>query len=417
MTHKKVVKQTEQKSTPPFATVLLVTTACTLLFMFNNGVRSNFGLISSAITAYTGLSESTVSLAVAAAQLLYGLSQPFFGMLALKKSNSFVLGVGGILMGVGLLLIPFSKSAWILYLSLGLLVGLAAGALAFGVVMGAASPAIGKKYAAAASGIINGGGGLGGALLAPYLQSMTDNNMFAVGTVILACISGSVVVLCVWLNKKETAAISENSNTQDAPTVREMLGEAFKSSRFLHLALAFFTCGFFMAIIETYLYPQLISYGFSGSKVAFLFTVYGIMGMIGPVISGFLCGRLNPKWVLGTTYGLRPVLVILFLLLPKTEPAVYAFVIGLGLVGNATVPPTTLLIDKFFGSRKMPTLSGIAMVFHQIGSALSTALGSVLIQSKGGYNTIWLCGATVALIAAILCYTVRIENEAFASQI
>lgn len=407
MTDKKAKKTTSSTS---FATVLLVTTACTLLFMLNNGVRSNFGLISSAVTAYTGLSESAVSAAVAAAQLLYGLSQPFFGMLALKKSNSFVLGAGGILMGAGLLLIPFCKSDLLLFVALGVLVGLAAGALAFGIVMGAASPAIGEKYAAAASGIINGGGGLGGAVLAPYLQSMTDNNMFPVGMVILSCISGCVVLLCIWLNKKETASISEDVNTQSAPTVREMLREAFKSSRFLHLALAFFTCGFFMAIIETYLYPQLISYGFSGSKVAFLFTVYGIMGMIGPVISGFLCGKINPTIVLGTTYALRPVLVILFLLLPKSEPAVYAFVIGLGLVGNATVPPTTLLIERFFGSRKMPTLSGIAMVFHQIGSALSTALGGVLIQQKYGYNIIWLCGAAVALIAAILCYTVKGNN-------
>ena len=162
-----------------------------------------------------------------------------------------------------------------------------------------------------------------------------------------------------------------------------------------------------MAIIETYLYPQLISYGFSGSKVAFLFTIYGIMGMIGPVIAGFLCGKVNPKWVLGTLYGLRPVLIVFFLLLPKSNLVVYAFVIGLGLVGNATVPPTTLLISKFFGNRKMPTLSGIAMVFHQVGSSVSTWLGGVFIRSSGNYSTIWLCGAAVAAAAAVLCYTVK----------
>lgn len=390
----------------PLATVLLVTVACMMLFMLNNGVRSNFGLISSAVNEYNGLPEETISFAVAIAQLLYGLSQPFFGILALKKSNSFVLGTGGILMGIGLLLIPFSTSAWMLYLSLGLLVGLAAGALAFGVVLGAAAPVIGQRYAAAASGIINGGGGLGGAILAPYLQTMTDNCLFPQGMIGLACISGCVVLLCIWLNKKEQSMIAADKKTEEAPMIREMLSEAF-TSRFMHLALAFFTCGFFMAIIETYLYPQLISYGFSGSRVAFLFTIYGIMGMIGPVIAGFLCSKINPKWVLGTTYGLRPVLIILFMLLPKSSLVVYAFVIGLGLVGNATVPPTTLLISRFFGDRKMPTLSGIAMVFHQIGSAVSTWIGGRLIRSSGDYNMIWLCGAAVAAAAAILCYTVK----------
>lgn len=226
-----------------------------LLFMLNNGIRSNFGLISSKINEYTGLPEAQISFAVAAAQLLYGLSQPFFGILALKKSNSFVLGTGGILMGAGLLLIPFCKSVMVLYLSLGLLIGLAAGALAFGVVMGAAAPAIGKKYAATASGIINGAGGLGGAVLAPYLQTFSDLGLFKQSMIGLACISGAVVLLCVWLGKKERSAVSEDTSMDTAPTIREMLGEAFSSSQFMHLALAFFTCGFFMAIIETHLYP------------------------------------------------------------------------------------------------------------------------------------------------------------------
>lgn len=196
-------KLENKRVSSPLATVLLVTAACTILFMLNNGVRSNFRLISSAVNEYTGLSEKTISFAIAIAQLLYGLSQPFFGILALKKSNSFVLGVGGILMGVGLLLIPFSSNKWVLYLSLDLFVGLAAGALAFGVVMGAATPAIGQRYAATVSGIINGGGGLGGAILAPYLQTLRDNSLFSQSMFGLACVSGCVVLLCIWLNKKE----------------------------------------------------------------------------------------------------------------------------------------------------------------------------------------------------------------------
>lgn len=403
-TYKKIESRQESS---PLVTVVLVTVACMLLFMLNNGVRSNFGLISSAIQRHNGLPKETISFAVAIAQLLYGLSQPFFGMLALRKSNSFVLGTGGILLGAGLLLILFSSSAWLLYLSLGLLVGLAAGALAFGVVMGAATPAIGSRYAAVASGIINGGGGLGGAILAPYLQTMTDHNLFPQGMIGLACISGCVVFLCIWLNQRERSTTAADIKEESAPTILEMLREAFTSSQFMHLALAFFTCGFFMAIIETYLYPQLISYGFSGSKVAFLFTIYGIMGMIGPVIAGFLCGKVNPKLVLGTLYGLRPILIVFFMMLPKSNLVVYAFVIDLGLVGNATVPPTTLLINKFFGNRKMPTLSGIAMVFHQVGSSVSTWLGGVFIRSSENYSIIWLCGAAVAAAAAVLCYTVK----------
>lgn len=399
-----------EKKISNLAAAVLVTIVCMLLFMLNNGIRSNFGLIASALNAHTGLPMETISFAQAISQLLYGLSQPFWGILALRKNNSFVLGLGGVLMAAGLLLTPFSHSGIMLMLAMGVLVGLAAGALAFGVVMGAALPAIGEKYAAAASGLINGAGGLGGAVLAPFLQAFENMGHFTVSMLSLSGVAVCGVLTCVWLSKRENASAPAAEAAGSAPSIRELLKEAFTSSRFLHLALAFFTCGFFMAIIETLLYPQLISYGYSGSKVAFLFTVYGVMGMIGPMITGSLSGVINPKWVLGTTYGLRPVFVLLFFLLPKNMVTVYIFVIGLGLTGNSTVPPTTLLIGKFFGSRKMPTLSGIAMVFHQIGSFISTWLGGVLVAFTGSYLPIWVCGGTLAAVAAGLCYSVRERN-------
>lgn len=387
--------------------VFLVTAACALLYMLNNGLRSNFGLIASALNIQTGLSMETISFAQAVAQLLYGVTQPLWGILALKKSNSYVLGFGGVLMAAGLMILSFCRSGWLLMLSLGVMVGFAAGALAFGVVMGAVTPVIDKKYAAAVSGVINGSCGLGGAILAPALQWFMDAGQFEMAMVGLSCVAVCGVLVCVWLNKKETDFVSETETDGAAPSIRELLKEAFTSSRFWHLSLAFFTCGFYMTVIETFLYPQLISYGYDGSRVAFLFTIYGVMGMVGPLITGFLSGIINPKWVLGTTYGLRPIFIALFFLLPQNMVTVYIYVIGLGLTGAATVAPTTLLIGKFFGNRKMPTLSGIAMVFHQMGSFLSIWLGSRFITFTGNYLPIWVCSGILAVTAAGLCYSIK----------
>lgn len=266
------VAMKDRKASRELVTAIWVTLACMLLFMLNNGVRSNFGLIASAVRSRTGLAVENISFTVAIAQLLYGLSQPFFGILALKKSNSFVLGLGGLLMGLGLLLIPVSQSTPMLFLSLGLLVGLAAGALAFGVVMGAAAPVLGEKYAAIASGIVNGGGGLGGAVLAPVLQLATDHGHFGLGMIMLSAVAGCVVLVSVWLGQNERKTEADPDTVDVSSAIMPMLKGAFSSRRFMHLSLAFFTCGFFMAIIETYLYPQLISYGFSGSETALLFT-------------------------------------------------------------------------------------------------------------------------------------------------
>ena len=396
-----------EKKTSNLSTGILAIAVCMFLLLLNNGIRSNFGLIASALRARTSLPLETISFAQAVAQLLYGLTQPFWGILALRKNNSFVLGLGGALMAVGLIFTPFSHSGSMLVASLGILVGMASGALAFGIVMGAATPAIGEKYAAVAAGLLNGASGLGGAVFAPFLQVFVDAGQFTASMLVLSWVAICGAVMCVWLGKKEKESAPASEAAELAPSVRELLKAALTSSQFLHLALAFFTCGFFMATIETHLYPQLLTYGYSGGEVAFLFTVYGVMGMVGPLITGFLSGVVNPKWVLGTTYGLRPVFVLLFFLLPKNMATVYVFVIGLGLTGAATVAPTTLLISKFFGSRKMPTLSGIAMVFHQIGSFLSTWLGGMLVGSTGSYLPVWVCSGVLAAIASALCYSIR----------
>lgn len=389
--------------------IAIITGAGCLICALNNGVRVNYGLITSAIVAATGISAAGVSFSVAVAQLLYGLAQPLFGAVALKRSNSFAIISGAVMLLCGFLVIPLCRAAWMLHIALGLLIGGGTGAMSFGIVMSAVTPIIGEKRAAFVSGIINGAGGIGGAVLAPASQALVDLGGLRALMLGLAAVSALITVISVWLcgKEKHSAAEAVTDNGEGSLKLSRIIGEALKSRDFLHIAMAFFTCGFFMAIIETQLYSQMIGLGFSGGTAAFAFTVYGVMGMIGPVIAGFLCVKVRCKWVLGTFYALRPAAVLVFLLLPKTGFTIYAFVIALGLIGNATVPPTTNLLSKLYGFQKLGMLSGIAFVFHQAGSFISTWLGGVLISSTGSYTPLWLAGAAFAAGAAVLAYTVR----------
>lgn len=396
-----------QKKAGPLEIIIITAVGC-LVYALNNGVRVNYGLIASAIVSETGLSWASVSLSVAVAQLLYGLSQPFFGAVALKRSNSFAIISGAVMLALGFVIIPLCRSPWTLHLALGLLIGGGTGAMSFGIVMSAVTPILGDKSAAFVSGIINGAGGIGSAVLAPVSQTLAGHG--GLGTLMggLAAACALIAAVSVWLYGKEKRATLNAAREKEVrPRLGAIIAEALKSRDFLHIAFAFFTCGFFMAIIETQLYAQMLDLGFSDGRAAFGFAVYGIMGMIGPAVAGFLCVRFRCKWVLGALYGLRPVAVIAFLLLPKTPFTIYAFSVALGLIGNATVPPTTNLLGKLYGFQRLGMLSGIAFVFHQVGSFLSTWLGGVLVSSLGSYTLIWLAGAVFAGAGAILSFTIR----------
>ncbi len=169
--------------------------------------------------------------------------------------------------------------------------------------------------------------------------------------------------------------------------------------------LGFFTCGFHMAIIETHLYSQILSYGITVSLAAAAFSVYGFTSVTGSLFSGYLSSRFRVKYVVGSLYGSRAIMILTFLLLPKTAPVIFGFVVLLGLIGAATVVPTSGLVSKLFGSKNLGTLFGFVFLCHQLGSFFSAWLGG-RCAATGSYLLIWSVGAILSLCAMIVSFCI-----------
>lgn len=396
----------EQKRSRSLAVFGVVVAAC-LFYALSNGIRSNYGLIRGALSESSGVGYGSISLILAVAQLTFGIMQPVFGVAALKKGNAFVLGCGAALTALGLLVTPLCRSAWTLMAAFGLLMPAGFGALSFGVIMGAVTPLLGEERAAAASGLVSASGGLGSIILAPILRTALD-----LGGLWGAVLSLSIPTLCqipvaLWLSRFKADAQPHAEEKRDS--LRALLPAALKNRSYLFLMAAFFTCGFHMSIIETHLYTHFLTYGFSEHAVTYAFSLYGIMAMLGSVVSGFLGSRFPMQKVLGLLYGSRTVWIIGFLLLPKTIVTVYAFAALLGFTGNATVPPTSGLVGKLFGPARLGTLFGLAFVAHQIGSFFSAWLGGICLTATGGYTLIWCASAVLSLVAAVVSFCVKSE--------
>ena len=171
--------------------------------------------------------------------------------------------------------------------------------------------------------------------------------------------------------------------------------------------IGFFTCGVHMAIIETHLFSQFVSYGIPEETAAYAFSLYGIAVILGSAAVGILDGRFPMKNVLGSLYASRIVIVLMLLILPKTAPAMFFVAILLGFTAASTVPPTSGLVGKLFGARKMATLFGVTFVSHQIGSFFSSWLGGICIQATNGYSLIWIVSIFLSGIAAAASFSVK----------
>ncbi len=395
----------------------LTFTAC-LFYALSGAVRCNFGLIRTAVCDATGMNYTSIGFVLAVAQLIFGVVQPLFGLLALNRSNGCVLTIGTVCTAAGLVLIPWSGNMVALMLTLGILVPVGLGAFSFGVLMGAISPVLGKKRSTIASGVVNASNGIGNFIFSPLLQAMLDHFGFTVMSLVLAVPALLLIPLGIWLShvcavpaeeggRAEARQRGEDSRLHIVPLFRE----AFRDRSYRLLAMAFFTCGFHMAIIETNLYPQIISYGIAAQHAAFSFSIYGIATIIGSVSSGALCSRFPMKIVLGCFFGARPFIIAAALLVPGSVLSMYCFAAALGLTGAATVPPVSGLLARIYGVRKLAALFGMVYISHQIGSFFSTWLGSWSVSLSGGYNLIWTASIVLSALAAIASFCVRESGQ------
>ena len=401
-------------------TVLLIVAGVTI-FAFSGGVRSNFGIIIGPLADSSGVSYASLSFVLGIAQLMYGLTQPLWGILALKKSNSAVLLYGIPMMAGGLILTSIAHSSAAMFVTLGLMVGSSAGALCYGIIMGALSPILGPQKAAAASGILNAGSGIGGAVLSPVIQAISASAGINAALLTLAVPFIVLVPVILWMRGKETGAYAsqdrkpaDEDETDDAENENGSLAvfrKALATPDFRRLMIGFGTCGFHMIIIHTHMVSHFVSLGISPARAAFIYTAYGIFAMVGAITSGLLCTKFHLKNVLGSLYGTRAVAVALFLFIaPKNTLTMVVFAFILGMTGDATVTPTSEIISRRFGARTMGFLFGITYVCHQVGAFISSWLGGIFIGNMGNYNLIWIIDILLCTMASFVSFRITTAN-------
>src|ERR1700704_6114656 len=117
----------------------LVTLAAAAILMVTMGARQSLGLFVSPLNTSTGLGIVTISLALAIAQLMWGVIQPVAGAVADRFGPAKVLIAALVLLSLGTALTPFMTSAFGLIVSLGLLSAIGSGAGSFSVLIGAAA--------------------------------------------------------------------------------------------------------------------------------------------------------------------------------------------------------------------------------------------------------------------------------------
>jgi MFS family permease len=333
-----------------------------------------------------------------------------FGAVADKYGSARVIVAGGLLLATGTAMTPFMANEWGLMLTMGVLTAAGAGAGSFSILIGAVAQQLPAERRSFAAGFINAGSSLGQVVFAPLVQAIISAAGWVTAMLTLAATTLLTIPLTWPLTKNAPKRAPKKATTKsgaDEMGLGRQIKLAMRDPSYLYLHAGFFTCGFHVAFLTTHLPGEVALCGLPASISATSLALIGLFNIGGSLGAGILGSRYRMKNLLALMYASRAIIIVLYLLAPKTATTFYVFAAALGATWLATVPPTAGLVGKLFGTRYMATLFGLTLLSHQIGGFFGAWLGGVTVANTGSYEWMFYADILLAVFAALINLPIR----------
>jgi MFS family permease len=362
------------------------------------GVRHVQGLFMLPLSAAHGWGREQFALAMALQNLVWGIAQPFTGMIADRFGSRRVLLGGCLLYAVGLYLMANAATSVQLALAGGVLIGMALACTAFGTVYGALSRMVVPAKRGWAMGLAGSIAGVGQFALVPMAQGMISSTGWHGALIVFAVVLALAAPLVMMLDDSAQVAASGPQEQSMSHAIREALSHR----GFWLLNLGFLACGFQLAFIVGHLPAYLLDKGLPGTTGVAALAIVALANVAGNYACGLLGASYSRKRLLAYLYLIRSATMTLFILAAPSVAGVYLFAFVMGLTWLGTVPLTNGLVSQIFGVKYISTLFGLVFVGHQLGGFLGMWLGGVVYDATGSYDLIWIGSVLIGVVAAAL---------------
>jgi MFS family permease len=378
---------------------MIVLCGC-LISLLSFGPRSVLGLFLNPQSQANDWGRDVFGVGLALQNIVWGLAQPFAGMLADRFGTRRILCAGGFLYALGLVLMAYATTPFLLDLSAGALIGFGLAGCSFSIVLGAFGKLLPDRWRSLAFGAGTAAGSFGQFFYAPFTVSLMATVGWQQALVIFAATMLLVLPLSIPLATAGAAQMQRKEAPQQSLTAA--LSEAFGHRSYVLLVLGFFTCGFQLAFITVHMPVYLVDRGLSAEVGGWTIGVIGLFNVIGSLSAGWLGNVMPKRYLLSIIYFLRGLAILVFIIFPVTTFSAIAFGAFMGLLWLSTVPPTNGIIALIFGTRWFTTLAGFAFFSHQVGSSLGVWLGGFVVQRTGSYDAVWWLAVLFGFLSAAI---------------
>jgi MFS family permease len=406
-----------------------VLATCLFIAFVAAGGRNAFGVFVVPLQKEFDWSRFEISIAAGLGVLLGGVAQPFAGRLFDGTGGRKFILISLVVTGLSVILLSLTFHLLFLIFMFGVVFSIAASgpnltntaALLARWFRRQRATVIGWNYA---------GSSMGGLVLVPLamflLQAVGWRWAWAgLGIAVLIAVPLAFMFLRESPAKMglqpdgEPEGPKSNAGDQEAIRPRGPLevgrwSESFRSPPIWQLSAAFFVCGTTTTIMSVHFVPYAQDRGVSPGMAAIIFGYMMFLNIIGSIGAGMLSDRFSKKNVLASIYFTRGIAYLVLLLPGILGVPVISGVLGLWLFATfagiswvATNPPTASLTADVYGLRVMGTLSGVSLLFHQIGGFTTVLLAGLLYDIYGSYTIPFLAAGSLLFPAALSAFSIK----------
>jgi predicted MFS family arabinose efflux permease len=388
----------------PFWAILIGAATMLTLAM---GMRQSFGLFQPHIIKDLGITAADFSLAIAMQNIVWGVTQPFVGMLVDKYGARPIALTGVLIYAAGLILTLIAPSTLVLTLGIGVCVGLALSCCASNIAMSVTSRTVSAAKRSFAMGAVSAAGSLGLMLASPLAQGLITSSGWRTAMVAFLALAA------VMIPAAYSAGISDRLIVEQVAGPAQSIGAAVKEATshpgYVVMAIAFFVCGLQLVFITTHLPNYLSICGIDPSVGAQALALIGLFNAFGSLLFGWLGGRYSKRFLLGGIYVLRSLIITAYFMSTPTPTTTLVFAAAMGSLWLGVVPLVNGLVIHLFGLRYVATLTGLAFFSHQVGSFLGAWGGGLIYTSLGSYEWAWKGAVIIGILAGIMQMTMNLQ--------
>ena len=410
------------------------------LFVFNMlGQASgtlNFGLFVIPISDELGLSRQMIGWAQTVRLWAGGLSGIVIGRWLDRHGPRAPVLVAAVVATVGLLILARAQSAGLLF---GVLLALgASGWTAPGGGGLIATVPVAKWFVrlrGRATGIVQLGLGVGGAVLLPLTQALIGSRGWRSALVTLAWLSAAVVPLILLLQRqpgdlgllpdggpprRERSGIGASGGSGaalgSAPPAEDdpgwTLATAVRTAATWKLTAAFASLAFMLGAASVHRVPHWVELGFSPATVSYAFGIDATVAMIAALAGGFVVERLAVRYVGATSCALFCVSLSLMIVGQAWPPLLFASVVLFGAAIGFNMVVQGVIWAQYFGWRFVGAIRGVVLPITVLAAGFGAPLAGALRDATGTYRTSWIIVLAMSAVSAVLLLSARSPRPA-----